>query len=263
MTVSLYERVASHMVGTALQRPAEWLRRAKDAGFRRRHPELAEVFHEDERIERTMRGAIGVTTNCIDIGCHLGAYLHRIVTLAPRGRHLAVEPVPHKAQWLRRKFPEVAVLEAALDESEGVRDFFVDPAQTSLSRLGSVTGSSGRRMLQVRCRRLDDVVDETTPIGFVKVDVNGGELYALRGGRRLLARDRPFILLGCTQRGLDDHRVEADEVFEFFVAEAGYRIFLLKDHLGGGEPLDAAAFRTSMVYPFQALNYAIVPAAAV
>jgi hypothetical protein len=118
-------------------------------------------------------------------------------------------------------------------------------------------------MLQVRCRRLDDVVDETTPIGFVKVDVNGGELHAMRGGRRLLRAARPFILLGCTQRGLDDHGVEADEVFEFFVGEAGYRIFLLKDHLSGGKPLDAAAFRTSMVYPFQALNYAIVPAAAV
>jgi UDP-N-acetylglucosamine 2-epimerase (non-hydrolysing) len=33
MTGSLYEHVASRLVGTALQRPAEWLRRAKDAGF--------------------------------------------------------------------------------------------------------------------------------------------------------------------------------------------------------------------------------------
>lgn len=256
--VSLYERVASHLVGTTLQRPAEWLRRAKDVGFRRRHPELDEVFHEDERIERTMRAAIGATSNCIDIGCHLGAYLYKIVTLAPRGRHLAVEPVPHKAAWLRRKFPEVAVLEAALDENDGVREFFVDRAQTALSGLGG--GASGRDTLRVRCRRLDDVVDEATPIGFIKVDVNGGELHALRGARRLLGRDRPFILLGCTQRGLDDHGVRPEGIFGFLVDDAGYRIFLLKDHLRGGEPLDAAAFRNSMIYPFQAFNYAVVPA---
>jgi len=258
--MSFYERVAAHLIGTPLQRPAEWLRHAKGARFRRAHPELAEVFAEDERIERTMQRAIGAATNCIDIGCHVGAYLQKIVTLAPHGRHLAVEPVPHKAAWLRTKFPQVSVIEAALDESGGVREFFVDPVRTSLSGLDG--GDGARSPIRVRCHALDDVVAEHAgPIGFIKLDVNGGELRVLRGARRLLRRDRPIVLLGCTERGLADHGVAADEVFEFLGDEAGYRIFLLKDHLEGGEPLDAAAFRSSMVYPFRALNYALVAAA--
>ncbi len=256
-SMSLYERLASHLIGTPLQRPAEWLRRAKGAPFRRRHPELAELFREDERIDRVMRDAIRADTRCIDVGCHVGAYLHKIVRLAPRGQHLAVEPVPHKAAWLRAKFPRVTVVEAALDAADGTKEFFVRPRETALSGLHVGPGGP-RETLRVQCRRLDDVVDRNARVGFIKIDVNGGELAALRGAEQLLRRDRPFILLGCTQEGLANHGIDADEVLDF-LERAAYRIFLLKDHLSGGAPLDAAAFRASMVYPLQALNYAVVP----
>ena len=255
--MSLYERVASRLIGTPLQRPAEWLRRTKGSAFRRAHPELAEIFLEDERIDGAMRRAIGFDTNCIDIGCHIGAYLQKIVTLAPRGRHLAVEPVPHKAAWLRKKFPTVDVVEAALDDSDGTKEFFVDPAHTALSALRPGSGNAEREAVRVHCRRLDDIVGERADVGFIKIDVNGGELPALRGARRLLVRDRPFVLLSCSQRGLDDFGIRAEDVFAFLVDEIGYRIFLLKDYLGGGPPLDAATFGRSMVYPFQAFNYAV------
>jgi FkbM family methyltransferase len=259
--MSLYERVASLLIGTPLQRPAEWLRRVKDAGYRRAHPELAEVFREDERIDRVMREAIAADTNCIDIGCHLGAYLQKIVSLAPRGRHRAFEPVPNKAAWLRKKFPTVDVAEVALDEEGATKEFFVDPAHTALSGLRTGASATVRDSLRVQCRRLDDVVGDDARIGFIKIDVNGGELPALRGGRHVLERDRPFVLLGCTRGGLDLFGISPDDVFDFLVEDVGYRIFLLKDHLDGGAPLDAIAFRASMVYPFQAFNYAVVPGA--
>jgi FkbM family methyltransferase len=257
--LSLYERAASRLIGTPLQRPAEWLRHINGATHRRRHPELAEIFREEERIDRFMRAAIRGDTNCIDIGCHVGAYLQKIVTLAPHGRHHAVEPVPHKADWLRRKFPSVSVIEAAFDDAQGSKDFFIDPAHTALSGLRTGSTDEVRKALRVQCVRLDDVIGAETTIGFIKIDVNGGELPALRGARELLRRDRPFVLLGCTQRGLDDYGISADDVVEF-AQQVGYRIFLLRDHLGGGTPLDAAALRTSMDYPFQAFNYAAVPA---
>ena len=260
MAMSMYERVASRLIGTPLQRPAEWLRHVKGSGFRRAHPELAEIFLESERVDEIMHRTIAADTNCIDIGCHLGGYLQKIVTLAPRGRHLAIEPVPDKAAWLRRKFPSVVVVEAAADDSEGTKEFFIDPAQTALSGLRVTSSTAPREALRVRCRMVDDIVDEGARVGFLKVDVNGGELLALRGAQRLLRRDGPFVLLGCSQRGLDDHGIDAGEMFRFVADDVGYRIFLLKDYLERGAPLDAAAFRQSMVYPFKAFKFALVPA---
>ena len=258
--MSLYEAIAARLIGTPLQRPAEWLREVKGARFRRRHPELAELFLENGRIEAVLRRVLTPTTHCIDVGCHIGAYLQRFVAMCPQGHHYAVEPVPWKASWLRRKFPNVSLLQMALGDMAGTSDFFVDASQSAYSGTKARAQPGRVESLQVDCRRLDDVIPEDANIGLIKLDVNGGELTVLRGALRLLKRDRPFVLLGCTQGGLIDYGLDADEVHDFLVKEAGFGIHLLKDYLSGGEPLSADAFRHSMTYPFQAFNYAVTAA---
>ena len=257
--MSLYESIAARLIGTPLQRPAEWLRDARGARYRREHPELSEWFMEGERTEQVLQRVIRPDTHCIDIGCHIGSFLQRLVTMAPFGHHHAVEPVPHKAAWLRRKFPMVTVHEVALAASDGKAEFFVHPEQTSYSGLKARPAAGRAEPVTVQCRRLDDLIPEDANIGFVKIDVNGAELLALRGAERLLRRDRPFVLLECTRGGLDDYGIDPDEVFEQ-LRSVGYELCLLKEWLAGGPALDVAAFRKSMEYPFQAFNFAAVPA---
>jgi FkbM family methyltransferase len=252
----LYEIVAGRLIGTPLQVPAEWLRRRRRQRQARAHPELAALFDEERQLDEVMRRVIGADTNCIDIGCHLGAYLQKIVTLAPKGRHRAVEPVPDKARWLRRKFPAVEVLDVALGERSERARFFVHRGGTAYSGLAPRSESGPSESLEVECRSLDEVVPADAAIGFIKLDVNGGELPVLRGARSLLARDRPFLLLGVTQGGLDDYGLDADEVHAFLTEEAGYRVYLPRDWLEHAEPLSRERFRRSMQYPFAAFNYA-------
>ena len=255
--MSMYERIASKLIGTPLQRPAEWLRNLKGARFRRSHPELAEWFAEGGRTDEAVRRVVGPSTNCIDVGCHIGSFLQRIVTMAPQGRHFAVEPVPQKAQALRERFPGVTVLDVALGDRDGEAEFFMHAAQTSYSGLKARAVPGKVESFPVRVRRLDDLIPADVPIGFVKIDVNGGELLALRGAEGLLRRESPFVLLECTRGGLDDYGVDSDEVHDLLEG-IGYRILLLKDYLSGGAPLTAERFRKSMEYPFEAFNYAVV-----
>src|SRR3954466_5163370 len=104
-----YERLASALAASPLEQPARMLRRLKDLPGRLRHPELREIHLEDARIARFMRSTVSDAMNCVDVGCHLGSLLGQIVHFAPNGRHAAVEPVPYKAAWLRKKFPAVAI----------------------------------------------------------------------------------------------------------------------------------------------------------
>ena len=261
--MSLYETIAARLIGTPLQRPAEWLRHARGARFRREHPELAEWFQEGARADAYVRRVVARDTNAIDIGCHIGSFLQTLVTLAPDGRHHAFEPVPHKAAWLRRKFPKVAVHAVALSDARGSAEFHVNTQQSSYSGL-KPRGPEGRfERVEVPCRTLDDEMANQPRIGFVKIDVNGAESKVLRGARAFLRRDRPYLLLECTRGGLDDYGVPSDEVHELLTDACGYRIHLLKDWLQGGAALDATAFAASMNYPFQAFNYAVVPAESV
>jgi FkbM family methyltransferase len=257
--MSLYENIAARLIGTPLQRPAEWLREVRGARFRKQHPELAEWFREGERTDRFHEQVVRADTHCIDIGCHIGSFLQKLTTIAPRGHHYAVEPVPQKAARLREKFPAVTVLEVALGETNGTAEFFINQSQTSYSGLKKRTVPGALEAVQVQCRRLDEVIPADARIGFIKIDVNGAESMVLRGALELLRRDRPAVLLECTQGGLDDYGVRSDDVHEILVGTAGYQVQLLKDY-PDGPVLDAAGFRQSMQYPFQAFNFAVVPA---
>lgn len=255
--MSLYESIASRLIGTPLQRPAEWLRGVRGARYRRAHPELNEWFSEGERTRQVLERVIGPATNCIDIGCHIGSFLQTIVVMAPHGKHFAVEPVAHKAEWLQKKFTGVTVLQVALAESDGVVPYFVNDGQTSYSGLKPRAVPGKVNQVEVQRRKLDDVIPADANIGFIKIDVNGGELGALQGGKQLLRRDRPFVLLECTQGGLTDYGLHSDQVYRFLVEDVGCHIRLLGDYLDGGPPLTSEAFHRSMQYPFKAFNFAV------
>ncbi|HWH84786.1 MAG TPA: FkbM family methyltransferase [Burkholderiaceae bacterium] len=260
--MSPYEKLAARLIGTPLQRPAQWVQHWRGRHHRAAHPELAEWFMEGERTEQALRRVMTRDTNAIDIGCHIGSFLQKLTTLAPAAHHHAFEPVPDKAAWLQRKFPSVTVVACALGASAGEAEFFVNDAHTSYSSLKprTVDGAVQVRAVRVPVRTLDEAIPRERRIGFIKIDVNGAELGVLQGALGLLHRDRPFVLFECTKGGLDDFGIDAGEVFAFVTGPAGYRIQLLRHFLADGPALDLPGFRRSMEYPFEAFNYALVPA---
>lgn len=250
------------LVRTPLEPIALRIRALAGLPSRLRHPEMREIYLEDGRISRALRRIVRPDSNCIDIGCHIGSSLSELMRLAPLGRHAAFEPLPQKARWLKSKFPEVEIHEVALSDQPGQASFFEDLSADGYSSLGQPGKSHParehrNREITVTCDTLDRRVDPSRPIHFIKIDIEGAELMALRGGVGLLTRHRPLILFesGPDQRMGLTHRA----LFEFFAGQ-GYNIWLLKDYLEDGKPLDCAGFEEAHRYPFKALNYLAVPA---
>jgi FkbM family methyltransferase len=77
--------------------------------------------------------------------------------------------------------------------------------------------------IEVEARPLDDL--DLSDIGFVKIDVEGHELAVLRGGRRVLERDRPALLVEMEER----HRPGVLRDGGELLAELGYRGFFLHE----------------------------------
>jgi FkbM family methyltransferase len=211
---------------------------------------------ESDRIEQLMLQVLQPDSNCIDIGCHIGSSLSLMVRYAPLGKHMAFEPVPEKASWIRKKFPEVDVRANALGDKRDKLTFFQNLSQPGFSGFGK-DASSGDRVVEVHvdCERLDDVVAADRKFAYIKIDVEGAELLVLRGARELIARDRPMILFESSYDGAAKLGLERDDLFSLLVDELGYDVFMIGDFLESRAALNLAGFQNAAKYPFQAFNF--------
>lgn len=169
-------------------------------------------------------------SNCIDVGANVGETLREIVRVAPHGRHVAFEPIPELAAKLRAAFPEVDVHAEAVGDSAATVEFVQDLDDPALSGFPRRWHQPARpRMLTVIRRRLDDVVVSNDPIALLKVDVEGAEMAALRGARKLLARFGPVLVFEHCDPA---HTAE----LLGFLADLGYAVF----DMDGSGPYDLA-----------------------
>jgi FkbM family methyltransferase len=244
------------LIRTPLEAPATWLRELLHRREIRKEPGLAAVISEHSHIHKLLPRFITPTSNCIDIGCHLGSVLAAFCRLAPKGSHHGVEPVPYKAAWLRRKFPDVTLHQAALDAQPGVAHFhhFEGKSGHDSLKVGENEKSLAAETFEVKVETLDNLLPPNHRVDFIKIDVEGAEYGLFRGARRTLTQWHPTIVFECTATGLAAFNVQPVEVFNV-LRDMGYDLFTPADLLAGGKPLDAQAFTTAMVFPFRAFNF--------
>lgn len=161
--------------------------------------ELQGTGAEAQLIERTL----GPGGTMLDIGANHGSYtLLAGRRVGPTGRMVAFEPQPLLARLLRQSLAsngmrQGTVHELALGEQAGASTFFIPAAGSGSGGLHAAFSAQGQHeRLEVRVARLDELLPEPLPRenALVKMDCEGGELGALRGGRRALSSLPPLLL---------------------------------------------------------------------
>lgn len=253
----MFRLYVKHLVlRTPLEAPAFALRSLAQLPARLRYPELHEIHIEDNRVDELLGQNLRPDSNCIDVGCHIGGMLSKFLRISPRGKHVGFEPVACKAGWLEKKFPEAEIHNAALAETAGEAEFAENISKSGFSSLGAPADLyGGSRITRVRCETLDGLLGLPRRFALLKIDVEGAELFVLRGGKKLIARDTPLILFESSHDGAARLGLTREALFAFFREELNYEVYLIKDFVGGGKPLDLAGFRQAAVYPFQAFNF--------
>jgi FkbM family methyltransferase len=168
-----------------------------------------------------------VDPRSVDIVVDCGAYdgdtlKYALSRFGPKFRRwIAFEPDPTNVELLRRNVASlpndvaerVEVRAAAVGETAGqVRFAATGTVASAISRSGGV---------EVELVRLDDALADTAPT-YMKFDVEGAEMSALRGCTQLIRRHRPVLAI-CTYHRTSDHWE-----IPLFVAdlEPSYRLYL-------------------------------------
>ena len=192
-----------------------------------------------------------------DVGANTGPYTLLASAVNPGITTWAFEPVPAVFARLRANValngwaPRCHLLDVAVGRTAGPARLHV-PAGPVLPTSATVDarGFRGIRgsLVEVRTIRLADVIDEDTPVDWVKIDVEGYEDAVLEGMGDALGRRRPAIIVECIPDG-PGARVER------ILRRFGYRFF----HLTAAGPVEQVGIRPDPAEVFR--NFLCVPEA--
>lgn len=164
---------------------------------------LRAVFKQHEPERALLPALCDAACASLDIGAALGAYTWPLARLSRTC--IAFEANPDQAHYLRRALGSHAHVEnVALSDHDGTSELVIPQGrgndmagQATIAPGAWLEGQAVRRVL-VPMRRLDSFA--LPSVGFIKLDVEGHELAVLQGGRTLLDKDRPTILVELEER---------------------------------------------------------------
>jgi FkbM family methyltransferase len=135
----------------------------------------------------------------VDVGANIGWYSLHVAAADPTARVYAFEPVPSSFDWLRagvelNGLRNVEAVPTAVSDRTGDVVLYVDEAIAAAAAAAPASGGDELRGVRCRATRLDDFARERDVAPDVmKLDIEGGELAALRGAEHILATHRPVV----------------------------------------------------------------------
>lgn len=135
----------------------------------------------------------------VDLGANIGWYTVHVALADPSARVIAVEPIPHSFRWLTRAVEQnaltnVTTLNAGVAAEPGEMELWLDTGISGAASSAPSSGTEGLQRLTCAAITIDDLVtDHGAVAGFVKIDIEGAELFALQGAERVLSEQRPIV----------------------------------------------------------------------
>lgn len=183
----------------------------------------------EEEIVAAVAPHVRPGSTVVDVGANFGQMSLCFSDLVGDGGHvLAVEADPFVHHVLTRNIEvngrsNVRAVQAAAHERAGER-LFLDAQDFELfSSYGSYgidpAAASGLAVETVTV----DGLDPPAPVSAIKVDVQGSDLFALRGARGTIARDRPAVIFEFEEQFQEKFGTSLQD-YMGFVDEIGYRV---------------------------------------
>lgn len=155
----------------------------------------------------------------VDVGAWYGPWTMRLARLS--AAVVALEPMPGLADLLARSAPDnVRVVAAAASDRIGTARMWTSADGRGVRGVSALTRRPGHdASLDVDLITLDSL--SLRDVGFVKVDVEGHEIAALRGARDTILRERPLLMIEA------ESRIQPIEDIVDLVSAWSYRPFVL------------------------------------
>jgi FkbM family methyltransferase len=183
----------------------------------------------------------------VDAGANIGIYSQFLsLHVGPSGVVHSFEPSPKNFMRLRsatRKLPNVHVCQAAVGERSGKTMLYLSD-KLNVDHRAYPTEGDARRALQIEMMALDDYFKPGERVDLIKIDIQGYELHALQGAKRILEENPEIkLLLEFWPYGLKQAGAEWGDLIEML---RGFGMDLMFIGANGLIPFDARAVRSDV-----------------
>lgn len=169
----------------------------------------------------------------IDVGANMGNTVAKYLHLFPNTTIYAFEPTPSVCEQLKTKFKtaeNVQVYQKGIGETDGEVTFYTDkthPNMNSIFRPNDLNWVTNPTRISIEMLSLDTFcsIQNVQDIHILKIDIQGGELAALRGAIGLFSKQSIWcVYLECQLQPLYVGQPLIYELFDF-MHEYGYTVF--------------------------------------
>jgi FkbM family methyltransferase len=204
---------------------AGWLAHLYKAAFQQHHRELIPVL-------KPFIPEAGVV---IDVGAHAGQFAKLFARLAPKGKVFAFEPSPYALSILRpalrlNGLSNVRIVPEGLSDAPGAYELSTPIKKRGglgfgIAHLGTDAEERRPQMRhEVKVGTLDAFAqaEGLERLDFLKMDIEGWETPALRGGLGIIARFRPAMLVEINEGHLARSGSKPSDIWDM-LTPLGYR----------------------------------------
>lgn len=208
--------------------------------------------------KKVLKSYLKPNSNCIDVGCYQGEILDLFLQYAPRGSHLAIEPIEANFKQLKHKYRQqenVELFKTALSNTDSQSEFHyvkTNPSYSGLKRR-NYEREETIEVVNVNTSRLDAVAKNRC-VDCIKIDVEGAEYLVLEGAKQTIISNKPLIIF--------EHGKGASEFYGYSTAklydllqELGLNIYTFECYFAKKESLSRYEFITQFE---EKINYYFV-----
>lgn len=167
----------------------------------------------------------------IDIGANIGFHsLFGASVVGQEGRVLAFEPLPRLQKQMQKsisedKFTQIQIEPFALGTVEGMASLSLVEENIGASSLQNVIGDRAvGNVVEVPVKTLNAYVSKLDRVDLIKIDIEGSEYEALKGGEEVLRAYKPVIILEFSPHVYEkDYAGKSLALYEYLVG-LGYTI---------------------------------------
>lgn len=190
-----------------------------------------------------------------DIGGNTGWVSMNIAKKNPGTVVHAFEPIPNTSAIFEKNMelnalPNIHLHKVALSDKEGQAEFFFNRQESGATSMRNIRDTEKAVRISVKTERLDDffVREGIRKLDFIKCDVEGAELFVLKGGLETIKQHKPILFVEMLRKWASKFNYHPNDIISL-LAGHGFSCYAIEgETLSRLESMDDSMMATNFFF---------------